>query len=187
MRTLIHWIVCLCCCSLLAASNQWARTVQALKVSVAIPDLVKLNDPFWLNCSQFGAPSSQLTSEQMGPKWDRATAKKVATGRSSLGRMDSLRNSSGELAELGDNLQELGARIDGKGSEIYAIKWYKDEEEFYRYLPNAEPKVSIYETNGIQLDVSVNKHSDKLIRPRLRGPIFALSHHAMMFCPPNCS
>lgn len=38
--------------------------------------------------------------------------------------------------------------------EIYAIKWYKDDEEFYRYLPNAQPKVSIYETNGIQLDVS---------------------------------
>lgn len=74
----------------------------ALKVSVSIPDLVKLNDAFWLNCSH-----------------------------------QSRSGSSGRL-----------------GGEIYGIKWYKDEEEFYRFLPSAEPKVSIYETNGIQLDVS---------------------------------
>lgn len=56
--------------------------------------------------------------------------------------------------------------------EIYAIKWYKDDEEFYRFLPNATPKVSIYDTNGIQLDVSyipcewasewVNQHAIEL-------------------------
>lgn len=75
----------------------------ALKVSVSIPDLVKLNDAFWLNCSH------QTCAGDAEPR---------AVG------------------------------------EIYAIKWYKDEEEFYRFLPNAEPRVSIYETNGIQLDVS---------------------------------
>lgn len=50
----------------------------------------------------------------------------------------------------------VGARQGKEESDdIYAIKWYKNDEEFYRYLPNAQPKVSIYETNGIQLDVSI--------------------------------
>lgn len=79
---------------------------RAMKVSVSIPELVKLNDPFWLNCTH-----SMLTSEQ-------------------------------------DTSQTKAS------DDIYSIKWYKDDEEFYRYLPKAEPKVSTYETNGIQLDVS---------------------------------
>lgn len=87
-------------------------TANALKVAVSIPDLVKLNDAFWLNCSH-------QTSKSIAPE--------NYLGSSSAARPT---------------------------SEIYAIKWYKDEEEFYRFLPNAEPKVSIYETNGIQLDVS---------------------------------
>lgn len=50
----------------------------------------------------------------------------------------------------------IGARqAKEEPDDIYAIKWYKNDEEFYRYLPNAQPKESIYETNGIQLDVSI--------------------------------
>lgn len=78
--------------------------IEALKVSVAIPELVKLNEGFWINCSH--------------------------------------------QTELED---------------IYAIKWYKDDEEFYRYLPNASPKVSIYQTNGIQLDVSIISSGNDLL------------------------
>lgn len=73
------------------------QLAEGLKVSVAIPELVKLNDAFWLNCSHHHGDSPE---------------------------------------------------------EIYAIKWYKDDEEFYRFLPKAEPQKSIYETNGVQLDVS---------------------------------
>ena len=91
----------------LLGSSQIENKVSALKVSVSIPELVKLNDPFWLNCSHH---------------------------RAHLDLMEPKRT----------------AKVD----EIYAIKWYKDDEEFYRFLPNAEPKISVYETNGIQLDVS---------------------------------
>lgn len=99
--------------------------IEALKVSVSIPELVKLNDAFWLNCSHH----SKLASFgwQQG---DQTTA------------------SDQQFASRGSDMQR------NDKDEIYAIKWYKDDEEFYRYLPNAQPKVSIYETNGIQLDVS---------------------------------
>lgn len=75
---------------------------------MAVPELVKLNDPFWLNCTH--------KHQQLGP-------------------------------------QASSAETDPE-RDIYSIKWYKDDEEFYRYLPKAEPRVSTYETNGIQLDVS---------------------------------
>lgn len=84
--------------ALLVAAIQLLVAANSLRVSVAIPELVKLGDQFWLNCS---------------------------------------------AAQQNEN-------------EIYAIKWYKDDVEFYRFLPSAEPKVSVYETNGIQLDVSNN-------------------------------
>lgn len=87
----------------------------ALKVSVIVPELVKVNDAFWLNCSHQREPINSH-EETSSDHWRRS-------------RM----------------------------ADIYAIKWYKDNEEFYRFLPNAEPKVSIYETNGIQLDVSYSK------------------------------
>ena len=94
--------------------------VNALKVSVSIPEIVKLNDSFWLNCSHY-----QRAPLRMAPEINDAIGHQLAP--------------STEVASL---------------EEIYAIKWYKDDEEFYRFLPNAEPKVSIYETNGVQLDVS---------------------------------
>lgn len=100
--------------------------IETLKVSVSIPELVKLNDAFWLNCSHHSKlPSLGLQQP------DETTNDRQFSASGSRGDMQ--RNDK---------------------DEIYAIKWYKDDEEFYRYLPNAQPKVSIYETNGIQLDVS---------------------------------
>lgn len=96
----------------------------SLKVSVSIPELVKLNDAFWLNCSHNQASRFHARPGLQGPASER----------------------------------------------IYSIKWYKDEEEFYRYLPSAEPKVSIYETNGISLDVSRPKKPSSIgSRMRWRG------------------
>lgn len=107
MRFTLLLLVCL-------SPYQLALGVNALKVSVSIPELVKLNDAFWLNCTH----QKQQQQQQQQPNL--------------------IQTESGS----------------GGNEEIYAIKWYKDDEEFYRYLPNAQPKVSIYETNGIQLDVS---------------------------------
>lgn len=37
---------------------------------------------------------------------------------------------------------------------IYSVKWYKDGEEFYRYVPKAKPLQTKYDFDGIKVDVS---------------------------------
>lgn len=37
---------------------------------------------------------------------------------------------------------------------LYSVKWYKDEEEFYRYVPRANPPQNSYNFDGIKVDVS---------------------------------
>lgn len=102
----------------------------ALEVSVSIPELVKVNDSFWLNCT---ANSHQTIASKHRADSD---------------------GSSNFPSDSTNPFQQQNQRAGSINDEIYAIKWYKDDEEFYRFLPNAQPKVSIYETNGIQLDVS---------------------------------
>lgn len=85
-----------------------------LKISVSVPELVKLNDAFWLNCSHQQHQNRRLFE---------------------------LAGSSGKLQDR---------------DQIYAIKWFKDDDEFYRYLPKANPKVLTYETRGVQIDVSIS-------------------------------
>uniref|UniRef100_A0A1A9WJ64 Ig-like domain-containing protein n=1 Tax=Glossina brevipalpis TaxID=37001 RepID=A0A1A9WJ64_9MUSC len=44
-----------------------------------------------------------------------------------------------------------------KGEALYAIKWYKDNEEFYRYVPKAKPPKTSYRVDGVQV---IEEHSD---------------------------
>lgn len=37
--------------------------------------------------------------------------------------------------------------------KLYAVKWYKDNEEFYRYVPKANPPQHSYKVDGIRVDV----------------------------------
>lgn len=37
---------------------------------------------------------------------------------------------------------------------LYTIKWYLDDEEFYRYVPKAMPAQNSYPVHGIKVDVS---------------------------------
>lgn len=38
---------------------------------------------------------------------------------------------------------------------LYSVKWYKDNEEFYRYVPKANPPQQSYRVEGIRVDVSI--------------------------------
>jgi hypothetical protein len=40
---------------------------------------------------------------------------------------------------------------------IYSVKWYKDDEEFYRYVPRSNPHQNSYSFDGIKVDVSFIK------------------------------
>lgn len=47
---------------------------------------------------------------------------------------------------------------DSEGEErLYSIKWYKDNEEFYRYVPSAPQPIKSYKIDGIRVDPN---HSD---------------------------
>ncbi|KAI8130397.1 hypothetical protein CVS40_0611 [Lucilia cuprina] len=52
-----------------------------------------------------------------------------------------------------------------EGEDLYAIKWYKDNEEFYRYVPKANPPKTSYRVDGVRV---IEEHSDST-RVLLRG------------------
>jgi hypothetical protein len=41
----------------------------------------------------------------------------------------------------------------GNGS-LYSVKWYKDHEEFYRFVPKTRPQATAYRVQGATVDVS---------------------------------
>lgn len=44
------------------------------------------------------------------------------------------------------------------GESLYAVKWYKDNEEFYRYVPKANPQKQSYRVDGVRVIVSKIAH-----------------------------
>ncbi|CAM1324714.1 Uncharacterised protein g8752 [Pycnogonum litorale] len=52
---------------------------------------------------------------------------------------------------LGSNVS-LECEFDVHDSNLYAIKWFKDEDEFYRYRPKVSPYIHIYNSRGITVD-----------------------------------
>ncbi|KAG1674781.1 hypothetical protein GQR58_014983 [Nymphon striatum] len=52
----------------------------------------------------------------------------------------------------GDDVQ-LKCTYDLEGSDLYSVKWYKDREEFYRYIPKESPQQKVFDTDGITVDL----------------------------------
>jgi len=42
-----------------------------------------------------------------------------------------------------------------EGALLYAVKWYRENEEFYRFVPKSEPQKTSYLVDGIKVDVSL--------------------------------
>lgn len=40
-------------------------------------------------------------------------------------------------------------------ASLYSVKWYKDEFEFFRFMPNNKPEMQVFPLAGIMLDVSI--------------------------------
>ena len=51
---------------------------------------------------------------------------------------------------------ELICQFDMEGDTLYSVKWYKDDREFYRFVPNDRPRLQVFDTEGIHVDVSNN-------------------------------
>jgi hypothetical protein len=54
----------------------------------------------------------------------------------------------------------LICEYDLESRNLYSVKWYKDECEFFRYMPDYEPHSQAFPTPGITLDVSTPVISD---------------------------
>lgn len=47
---------------------------------------------------------------------------------------------------------------------LYAVKWYKDNEEFFRYVPRFNPPIYTHPVEGVRVDST--KSNDKRIQLR---------------------
>ena len=56
---------------------------------------------------------------------------------------------------VGDSAR-LICNFEMEGDILYSVKWYKDDLEFYRFVPNDRPKLQVFPQKGIHVDVSLN-------------------------------
>lgn len=51
---------------------------------------------------------------------------------------------------------QLGCRWRGGGGRLYSLKWYLDDKEFFRYLPEEKPSMLSRPLPGVTVDVSTS-------------------------------
>ncbi|CAG0891697.1 unnamed protein product [Darwinula stevensoni] len=54
----------------------------------------------------------------------------------------------------GENAELICDYILERGVDLYSVKWYKDEEEFFRYEPWANPSTKNFPREGVKVDLS---------------------------------
>ena len=42
----------------------------------------------------------------------------------------------------------------GGADKLYSVKWYKDNEEFYRYVPRSDTVKQSFKVEGVRVEVS---------------------------------
>lgn len=55
---------------------------------------------------------------------------------------------------INGNSTTLECLYDLESEALYSVKWYKDGNEFYRYIPNDLPQTQVYPLPGVHVDVS---------------------------------
>ncbi|XP_035211426.1 uncharacterized protein LOC118185645 isoform X2 [Stegodyphus dumicola] len=58
----------------------------------------------------------------------------------------------------------LTCGYDLEGDVLYSIKWYKDEVEFFRYVPTDRPPGQFFPLKGIQVDLGRSSNGSVYIR-----------------------
>jgi len=49
---------------------------------------------------------------------------------------------------------KLVCKFEMEAEHLYSVKWYRNEQEFYRYVPNDRPKLQIFPQKGIKVERS---------------------------------
>lgn len=57
------------------------------------------------------------------------------------------------LKQRGESVT-LTCDYDLEGGKLYSVKWYRDNEEFYRYMPRLRPPQHAHKLDGVKVDVS---------------------------------
>lgn len=68
-------------------------------------------------------------------------------------RASSSLSSASSMAHDNNGIDHLSHN--GAIETLYSVKWYKDNEEFYRYIPKATPQQQSYKVEGVRVDVSI--------------------------------
>lgn len=67
------------------------------------------------------------------------------------------------LAALLGHSVQLECIFSLDGDSLYAVKWYRGVDEFYRYVPAEEPRATVFGLNGIEVDVSNFYHKKRAV------------------------
>jgi hypothetical protein len=59
------------------------------------------------------------------------------------------------FANLGQPVA-MGCSFDLGNARLYSVKWYKDNDEFCRYMPSQHPPSQLFPARGVVMDVSLN-------------------------------
>lgn len=57
---------------------------------------------------------------------------------------------SGSSVQLVCNYEQSSERHES----LYSLKWYRDVNQFYEYIPKREPQVRVYDIPHVHVDVS---------------------------------
>ena len=52
----------------------------------------------------------------------------------------------------------LECNFDLEGSRLYSVKWYKNGEEFYRYMPAMERQYDVFRVQGVHIDLAYSNY-----------------------------
>ncbi|KAF0765087.1 Uncharacterized protein FWK35_00020284 [Aphis craccivora] len=68
-----------------------------------------------------------------------------------------------EKHTLVGNSTRLECKYDLQGEKLYTVKWYKDGNEFYRFLPGESPEIQVFDVTGVHVDVRSEENTDEII------------------------
>ncbi|XP_050725557.1 cell adhesion molecule 1-like [Eriocheir sinensis] len=54
---------------------------------------------------------------------------------------------------------QLQCEYDLEGDDLYSLKWYKDDKEFFRYVPADSPPIQVFSVPGVTVDAARSSDS----------------------------
>ncbi|XP_045136998.1 junctional adhesion molecule 2A-like isoform X4 [Portunus trituberculatus] len=54
---------------------------------------------------------------------------------------------------------QLECEYDVEGEQLYSVKWYKDDKEFFRFIPADTPSIQVFRLPGVNVDKSRSTNS----------------------------